>query len=65
MHVLLPVWHVLLPIRLWGKSTIALIPATHYKDGKVSKGYTFQVQKGICRVRERYVKGKFDEPVFA
>ena len=37
----------------------------HYKDGKVSKGYSFPVQKGICRVRERYVKGRFDELVVA
>ena len=37
----------------------------HYNDGKVSKGYSFTVQKGICRVRERYVKGRFDELVVA
>ena len=41
------------------------VRARHYKDGMVSKGYSFPVRKGIWRVRERYVKGRIDELVVA
>ena len=43
----------------------AILVAMHYKDGRVCKGYSFPVQKGFCRVHERYVKGRFDELVVA